>query len=271
MVDMASGERGRSRLARDLATLRRMLRDRGLRASLDHVWTTALIRAHAVLVDRRRLAWEAVPSAGYRPVAREEVVGPNAGHGFDYAPTPCLVIDWILDALPLDPRSVTLVDMGSGRGRVVLAAAMRPFARCVGVEHSAALHADALANRAAFPADLQRCRRIQFVNGDAADVEIPAGRTVFFFFNPFDDELLGRVLSRIARAEGAETLCVFGAVKGADRLARAYGFTEVRLPPSTRIRLALFSPMRVVAYRGPSRSGLRSGSNIPAAAERRPA
>ncbi|MYZ50059.1 hypothetical protein [Propylenella binzhouense] len=271
MVDTSVGNARTSRLARDWATLCRLLRERGLLASLEHVWTTALIRAHAILADRKRLAWEAVPSAGYAPVRRNEVVGESAEHGFDYAPTPCLVLDWVLDALPIAPGETTLVDMGSGRGRVVLQAATRPFKEVVGVEHSAELHAAALANRAAFPSALRKARAITLMNRDAAETVLPEGPAVLFFFNPFGEEIMGRVLSRLVRSDAAGTLCVFGAVRGIDRLAGAYGLAPVRLPLATRIRLALLSPMRIALYRVPERPGLRSGSNIPAAEERRPA
>jgi cyclopropane fatty-acyl-phospholipid synthase-like methyltransferase len=51
-----------------------------------------------------------------------------------------------LDRLQLDPRDFVFVDLGSGKGRVILRAATRPFRRVEGVEFSEPLHRVALRN-----------------------------------------------------------------------------------------------------------------------------
>lgn len=242
----------RTRLTADLATLGRIVARRGVAAALAHCRETALLRLHDRLVDRRRLAWEAASSRGYARVTHDQVVGRSAAHGFDYAPTPCLVLDWILDALPVEPAATTLVDVGSGRGRVVLQAAARPFRAVIGIEHARPLHEAALANLAALPADRRACGDIAFRLGDAADLEVPSGAVLMFFFNPFDAALLGRLLARIAAAAAArrEPLsCVFGAIKGIDATARRHGFRPLPLPPAARLRLAAASPLSIAAYR----------------------
>jgi hypothetical protein len=55
--------------------------------------------------------------------------GPNAEHSTEYIGTPTWVLSRALDRLQLDPRDFVFVDLGSGKGRVILRAATRPFRR----------------------------------------------------------------------------------------------------------------------------------------------
>ncbi|MEZ4320501.1 MAG: class I SAM-dependent methyltransferase [Myxococcota bacterium] len=120
-------------------------------------------------------------------------------HDFgNYEPSLPSVVGAVLDAIP-DPERCTFVDLGSGKGRVVLLAAGRPFRRVVGVEHRRALHRRAQRNEAAYTGPIV-CRP-EWVCADARAVELPDGPLVVFLYNPFGIEVLDAVLARIARPD----------------------------------------------------------------------
>ncbi len=101
----------------------------------------------------------------------------------------------------LRPREVSeddvFVDFGSGKGRVVLQAALHyPFRRVYGVELSEQLHEIAQRNvertRGRF-----RCRDVRLVSADVRDFEIPDDVTIAFFYNPFVGEVFDSVITRL--------------------------------------------------------------------------
>ncbi len=126
-----------------------------------------------------------------------EAVGPSLEFATHYEPTPVADIDRLLDAVPLAPERTTLVDVGSGLGRVVLHAARRPFRQIVGVEISPALHEVAKENRAAFRG-APACRDIRLVRADAATFAFPKGDLVVYLYNPFRSEILRPLLDRLS-------------------------------------------------------------------------
>src|SRR5687768_17287549 len=87
---------------------------------------------------------------------------------WNYEPTPPRIVDEVLQALPIEPQALTFVDLGSGKGRVVLLASRYPFRAVVGIEHRAALHAAAERNRQIFERSGERRSPIHLLCGDVA-------------------------------------------------------------------------------------------------------
>lgn len=129
-----------------------------------------------------------------------DITSKNAVHGNRYEPTPYGVLEDMLLELDLDFPSLTFLDLGSGKGRILCLAARYPFRAVIGVEFAPRLHAAALENLAALPAGFRRAREVRSVCGDAAEVELPRGPLVIFLFNPFNAPVLGRVVERIERS-----------------------------------------------------------------------
>jgi SAM-dependent methyltransferase len=126
--------------------------------------------------------------------------GPNSGFGNWYMPTEMAMFRLMIKSLTIDPREFVFVDLGSGKGRMLVAAAEAGFRRVVGVEYSADLHAVAQRNVRSY---LQRRRRrveIQTLHADAADYEIPDEPLVILFFNSFLEPVLSVVLGNLRRA-----------------------------------------------------------------------
>jgi Predicted O-methyltransferase len=121
----------------------------------------------------------------------------NRRHGERYQPTRHRQFAKALRALPIkDYREWTFIDLGSGKGRVLLAAAAFPFARILGVEFSAELIAIAQENIAKRRGHL-RCQQIEVIHADAVEWQFPNDRIIVYLFNPFDSEALARVLANL--------------------------------------------------------------------------
>jgi len=144
-------------------------------------------------VQVERLRFGTDTSADVR-LADLDISSPNKQHGQQYQPTRHRQFLRALRALGIkDHREWTFIDLGSGKGRVLLAAAAFPFARIVGVEFSVELNAIARENIAKRLGGLC-CHQIELVHADAAEWQFPNGRMIVFLYNPFDSEVLARVL-----------------------------------------------------------------------------
>lgn len=102
-----------------------------------------------------------------------------------------------LDAAPVDLSAYCFVDYGSGKGRALLLAAERPFRRVIGVEFAPDLVAIARRNIADYRNGALACRTIECVQADARQFAPPAGPCLFYFYSPFEPEILEAVLARL--------------------------------------------------------------------------
>ena len=107
------------------------------------------------------------------------------------------VMGEVLPALPGPPEQYTFVDLGCGKGRVVLMASEIGFRAVIGVEASEQLLDVARKNLEIFPHDRRRCVDVELVSGNAAAYELPPGPLLLFLFNPFDAGIMARLLLHI--------------------------------------------------------------------------
>jgi hypothetical protein len=141
--------------------------------------------------------WERRLDISTRGTIAREALGYSHRAYSHYAPTAYGNILRMLRALDVraEPPEV-LVDLGAGKGRVLVMAARVPFARIVGVERSADLAAAARRN-------VDRARRrgasqpVEVVTADAATYEIPDDATVVYFASPFSGHVLEAVLDNV--------------------------------------------------------------------------
>lgn len=122
--------------------------------------------------------------------------------GFDnpeytrYAPAGLVTLRRLLPPGDVGPDDV-FVDIGSGKGRVVLQAALRhPFRTVYGVELSERLHEVAVRNLASVR-DRLRCQDVRLVHGNALEFDVPDDTSVVFLYNPFDGATFAQVVERI--------------------------------------------------------------------------
>jgi SAM-dependent methyltransferase len=94
-------------------------------------------------------------------------------------------------------QDFTFIDLGSGKGRVLLMASDYPFKRIIGVEFMPELHRTAQKNIACYPNDREQCRQIETVCMDAREFQFPDGPLVVYLFNPFPESTFAQVLENL--------------------------------------------------------------------------
>ncbi len=134
-----------------------------------------------------------------------------------YEPTPAEVFAEMIAAIPFDPKDFVFVDLGSGKGKVLMLAAQYPFRRVVGVELWEDLHRAALENLDSFRERPDCATEVASIRMDAADFPLPDEPLVLYFFNPFPEAVLARVLANLgtslARAPRRVYLLFYGPVR----------------------------------------------------------
>jgi SAM-dependent methyltransferase len=97
-------------------------------------------------------------------------------------------------------QDFTFIDLGCGKGRVLLMASDYPFQGIIGVEFMPELVSAAQKNIASYSSDEQQCRQIEAVCMDARDFQFPAEPLVVYLFNPFSGSTFARVLENLHRS-----------------------------------------------------------------------
>jgi SAM-dependent methyltransferase len=170
-----------------------------LRKPLERV-RAGLTRLGGRQFDRR----EGVDTGGQAEPVDLTVVEGDASSGFTYAATPLRLAAAVLDAVPFPARDATFVDLGCGKGRVLLCAARRGYREVVGVEFAHELHATAVANAAAFRHRHPGTAPIRAVLGDAARFAFPSGPLAVYCNNPFAGDVMAGVIAGLRRSYEAE-------------------------------------------------------------------
>ena len=141
-----------------------------------------------------------ISTVGDANLANLTLVGNNADHGVFYHPTHPKFLRELFNSLKIDFPSYTFVDLGSGKGRVLLVASEYHFAEIIGVEFAAELHEIASQNIQNYRSKTQQCKNVKSLNLDAAEFEMPQTPLVLFLFNPFRPAVLIPVLQRLQRS-----------------------------------------------------------------------
>jgi hypothetical protein len=172
------------------------LRSAGLRE------TAAVVRKNFALAGRialnRCFDWRYhIDTAGVIQLADLTCESGNRKWGVWYEPTPLRALTLMLSVLPADVSNFTFVDFGSGKGRTLLYASTRAFRRILGVEFTLELHQVAERNIRTYRNPKQRCFDITSLHTDAVEFAMPEEPCVLYFFHPFGEEVMARVLANI--------------------------------------------------------------------------
>jgi SAM-dependent methyltransferase len=128
------------------------------------------------------------------------IAGKNVSHGVFYHPSHPKFLFEVLGSLDIDYRSYSFVDLGSGKGRVLLVASEFPFLKVVGVEFARELHEVASENIRRYRSSSQKCKQVQSLHGDATEFEFPPGPLVLYLANPFGPGVLVPVLHNLQKS-----------------------------------------------------------------------
>ena len=119
-------------------------------------------------------------------------------HATDYFPSSYLLLSEAFSRVGQACHGAVLVDYGSGMGRALMFASTLPLKRIIGVEVSQSLCAEAMINLDRLYSRSGRTEpQWSIVNQDARLFEIPPDANLFYFFNPFDATVMGRVVDGI--------------------------------------------------------------------------
>jgi len=108
-----------------------------------------------------------------------EIASGNIGKGIAYDPCRWWTLRRSLDLVSLRPEGYIFVDIGSGKGKVLLSAIILPFEQVVGIEFSSYLSRVAERNIAAARFIHRRCLSVQLMCADVVEYQIPERPTVF--------------------------------------------------------------------------------------------
>ena len=127
------------------------------------------------------------------PLRTLDIASDNRRRGVDYSATKPRVFTRFLALLQPD-RTGTFVDLGCGKGRVLLLAAKFGYRKVVGVEFSPQLCRIARSNVSAYWRKTHAATEFEILETDVCGYQMRDDETVYFLFNPFD-----AVVMRIVR------------------------------------------------------------------------
>ena len=123
--------------------------------------------------------------------------GPNVSYASGYGPSPVFDAERIIRQLPIGFSENVFVDLGCGKGLVLMLAARLGFKRVIGVEFGRNLYEVALANLEKFQQRNAGRPPIELVFGDAVEFVFPATALVLYLYHPFGPEVIGKVLDNL--------------------------------------------------------------------------
>lgn len=190
-----------------------------------------MVQTALAVIEDHAFDWRyGVDTRGITPLADLAIDSRHVAHGVHYAPTRVRYFRAVLRALPLPPGSV-FVDLGAGKGRMLLLAAQSGcFGKVVGVEFSAELCRTAEQNIRRFQRHYAGNATFEVVHADAADYEVQPDHNVFFMYNPFGHVVMQQVVARVGRSLAAAPrriwLICLGLRQGCTSILAESGYKE---------------------------------------------
>ena len=126
-----------------------------------------------------------------RQIFQLDITSRHESVGSGYQPSLVGVCDELLSSSPIRYEDFVFVDLGAGKGRVLMLASR--FKRLIGVEFAFALVETARQNFKRFGCIAE------VVHADAADYRFPDDNLVVYLYNPFGSEVLRPVLSSLRK------------------------------------------------------------------------
>lgn len=210
-------------------------------------------RIHRHLLDPwqdRRLG---IKATGLVRPGELRLEGRNAEHSNEYFGTPSLILDRALGALELDYSRFVFVDLGCGKGRVLLRAAMWPFRRVEGVELSTAMHEIAVKNIELTKQSAGLVRSpVTAHHRDVTEYELPTEPLVLYLFNSFGRAVIVQLLQKLEtslRAHPRECYFIYLNPVHKEQFARCSFLQEAQRPGLAKFVDRLISPWPLVTYR----------------------
>jgi SAM-dependent methyltransferase len=181
------------------ARIARALRKHGVRYTLRAAGRHANMAISRLLDRHFDIAFGTDTRGVIENESLSDVVSPNLSRGIRYEPTRAIPLRRVLRAARI-PADGGFVDLGCGKGRAMMVAALCGFRHVAGVDYSPMLCAVAENNLDLLRARTKRKFTSSVVVKDAADYAFSAHDTVIYLFNPFDAVVLAAVLAHLRRS-----------------------------------------------------------------------
>lgn len=115
----------------------------------------------------------------------------------------------VLESLPVKFAGFTFVDLGSGKGKLLMLASDYPFRHIAGVEYAPSLHAIAVANLERYRSPIQRCKSFEPILGDALKYQLHPGPVICLIFNAMNPATTAQVMNNLDHDAGGRQDPVF--------------------------------------------------------------
>jgi SAM-dependent methyltransferase len=124
------------------------------------------------------------------------LAGESSEQNHHYQGASYFILFSVFNKLPENVKHNTFIDFGCGKGRALFVAEQCGFTKLIGVDIAKELIEDANANKLVYkPKNIKS--EITFIFNDATKYELPNDACVFYFFNPFGEEILQQVINNI--------------------------------------------------------------------------
>lgn len=204
-----------------------------------------LFKLYAAFVDRWFDLRFGTDTCRWAVLDELHIVGTNKNHGHRYEPARIVVMRRLFRQIqPLVPKDSVVVDLGSGKGRVLMIAAECGFTAATGVEFASELCADARENCLKYQRKTKCAVQFRIVEGDVVTYEIGPRDNVFVLFNPFDDLVMEAVVERLQKSVAQYPrrilVCMYN-MKSIELMKRASGFAAIDDEDRFGYRTTIFS------------------------------
>ncbi len=135
----------------------------------------------------------------------------NSDQNHHYQGASYYILFSILNKLPKETQNLEFIDYGCGKGRALFVAEQCGFTNLIGVDIAKELIDDANANKLVYQKKNKESK-ISFLFSDATAYSIPITACVFYFFNPFGEDILQMVIQNIKeslRQHPRKIYCVY--------------------------------------------------------------
>ncbi|NMC63398.1 MAG: class I SAM-dependent methyltransferase, partial [SAR324 cluster bacterium] len=158
-------------------------------------WTpVAILRRHQE--ENFDMHYGVVTKVG-EDVDRSGIGEEQSCHCYEYQPASVVMVKKSLKNLQICYEEYVFIDLGSGKGRVLVLAAEFPFKKIIGVEIIEELHNIAEQNIRNCYLPSYAKQRIESVLMDVSNFRFPNENLVLFLFNPFSEKIIRHVIRNL--------------------------------------------------------------------------
>ena len=208
------------------------------------LWGT-LVKFYILFVDYWFDFQHGVDTCQWVTLDRLSITSENRVRGVRYEPARVIPLRVLLRRVrPLLAPDSALLDLGCGKGRILLLAAESGFPRVRGVEFAPELCEIARRNCSRYTQSTGITTEFRIIESDVVDYAIADDDNLFMLFNPFDQVVLQRVLVNIRESLGRHPRTImicFYHTPYSDTAMATTGFTRVLDLSYWGYRLTAFS------------------------------